>query len=333
MSTIKDVAKLSGVSVGTVSRYLNGYQVKSGNKEKMDSAIKELNFTLNPIARGLKTSKTQTVGVIIPELSNMFSTFVIEGMEGIFEEFGYSVLVCNSRNDLKKEKEKLKFLKDKLVDGIIMMPVGDEGEHIEEVINSGLPVVLIDRLIKDLKCDAVVADNVNGVYQAVEAIIKKGHRSIGIIAGPRDVHTARERLEGYKRALMDYGIEINDDLIVYSDYNIEGGESAFKKILSLDNPPTAIFVSNYLMTTGALKSIIEEHLVIGEDISVFGYDQVEFFRILNPQLSVVVQPMDEIGLKAAELLVKRMSGDYSGYPMISRLKTDMIVTDSIKKIL
>lgn len=333
MSTIKDVAKLSEISVGTVSRYLNGYQVKSGNREKIESAIKELNFTLNPIARGLKTSKTQTVGVIIPELSNMFSTFVIEGMEGVFEEFGYSVIVCNSRNDLDKEKQKLKFLKDKLVDGIIMMPVGDDGEHIEEVIGSGLPVVLIDRLVKDLKCDAIVADNVNGAYQAVEAIINKGHKTIGTIAGPQAVYTARERLEGYKRALRDYDIEINDDLIVYTDYNVEGGESAFKKILSLNNPPTAIFVSNYLMTTGALKSIIEKNLIIGEDISVFGYDKVEFFCILKPQLSVVVQPMDEIGLRAAELLVKRMSGDYSGYPMITRLKTDMIVTDSIKQIL
>lgn len=273
------------------------------------------------------------MGILIPQLSNIFSTHVIEGMEQTFDEHGYSVLVCDSRNDVDKEKEKIKILKEKLVDGIIIMPVDDAGEHIKEVMEKGLPVVLIDRLVKDLRCDGVVADSVNGAYQGVEAIINRGHRRIGIIAGPQNVYTARERLEGYLRALKDYSIEVADDLITYSHYTHASGAEELEKLLTLECPPTAIFISNYETTMGAVKSILEKGMVIGRDISVFGYDQLELSRILNPPLSVVVQPMDGIGRRAAELLIKRMKGDMTGFPVISRLKTEIVLTDSIKKLI
>lgn len=332
MPTIRDVARLSKTSVGTVSRYLNGYKIKDANVKKIEDAIKELNFSRNTIARGLKTNITFTVGILIPELSNIFTNNIIDGMEKIFDEEGYNIIVCDSRNSLVKEKEKLNLLKDKMVDGILLMPVSNEKDHVEEIIDSGIPIVLIDRLIGDIKIDGVVVDNINGSYSAIESLINNGHKNIGIIAGPDDIYTAYERLVGSKRALTDYNINIKPENIAITNYKIDGGYLGFKNLIELDNPPTAFFTSNYFTTLGALKAIVEKGLKIGEDISLVGYDQLEFFEIFSPPISVVSQPRDEIGTTAAKLLLKRMKNDLSNFPTIIRLKTGLTLTNSVKKI-
>lgn len=332
MATIKDVAKLSETSVGTVSRYLNGYPIKTANREKIKEAIKCLNFSINSIARGLKTNKTFTVGILIPKLANLFSTSVIEGMDQVFDAFGYSILVCDSKNSLEKEKEKLKLFRDKLVDGIILMPVNNSEEHIREIQESGMPIVLMDRLVNNLQCDGVVSDNVNGAYQAVEAIINRGHRRIAIIAGPQNIYPAQERLEGYLRALKDYNIEVDHNLIYKAELTREGGYQGITNFCAMDELPTAIFTSNDETTIGAYKAIVERGLVIGEDISLFGYDQTELCQMVRPQISVVIQPLETIGRRAAEILISRMKGDYTGFPIVNRLKTEIVVTDSVKTV-
>ena len=333
MSTIKDVAMKSETSVGTVSRYLNGYTIKEINRLKIEEAIKELDYSINTIARGLKTNKTNTIGVLIPELSNLFSTQVISGMEKTFEKYGYNIIVCNSSEDVKKEKEKLRLFKTNCVDGIILMPVCDQGDHIIQAIGRDIPIVLIDRLIKDVELDGVISDNVNGAYKALENIIMMGHKRIGIIAGQSNVYTARERFEGYLNAMRDYNIETPKDLIVFTDFDKAGGEKAVEVLMAIKEPPTAIFASNYYTTLGAVKALSKVGLKIGEDISLFGYDETELSDVLNPPLSVVVQPMDEIGNKAAELLIKRIKGDLTGFPVVVRLKNQLVLTTSIKRLI
>jgi len=333
MSTIKDVAIKSKTSVGTVSRYLNGYTLKESNILKIEQAIKELDYTINPIARGLKTNKTNTIGVLIPGLSNVFSTQVISGMEKTFEEYGYNIIVCNSLNNIEKEKEKLRLFKSNRVDGIILMPATDLGEHIIHAIGREIPIVLIDRLVKDVKLDGVISDNVIGSYNAVENIMMMGHRRIGIIAGQNNIYTARERLEGCLRAMKDSKLKIDEDLIVYTNFDKSGGENAVEILMALKEAPTAIFASNYYTTLGAVKALNKMGIKIGEDISLFGYDQSELNEVLIPPLSVVVQPMDEIGHKAAELLIKRMKGDQMGFPTIINLKNQLVLTASIKKLI
>lgn len=333
MPTIKDVAKLANVSIGTVSRYLNGYNVKEENKKKIELAIKELDFKFNPMAKGLRTNKTFSVGVLIPSITDIFCTQVIEGMQETFDKYNYSIIICDTRNKLENEIEKVKFLMAKRVDGIIIMPVSNNGEHIKLIQNSGMPVVLIDRLIENLSCDTIVCDNVNDAYEAVENIIRRGHRKIGIIAGPQNIYTAKERLEGYRRALNDYNIEINESFIVYSEYKKGAGYEAYEKLLNLKDRPTAIFATNYETTLTGIIFFKNMGISIGEDISFFGYDQTELFQMLTPPLSVVVQPMNEIGKDAAELLVKRMNGDMSFFPLIKRLKTSIVVADSIKNLI
>lgn len=324
---------MSGISIGTVSRYLNGYKVKQDNQEKIQEAIQQLDYKVNQTARGLKTNKTYTVGVLVPSITDIFSNQVIEGMEEILDNENYSLIVCNARNNLNTEKEKLRFLKEKRVDGIVMMPVSDQNEHVKEIIDEGVPLILIDRLLDDVECDAVVCDNVNGSYRAMEELISCGHRRIGIIAGPSNVYTACERLNGYIRALSDYGIAIDDDLIVHAEYRKGSGVEAYQKLVNMENKPTAIFATNYETTLTGVKYFMENGIKIGEEMSLFGYDNSEVFQMLTPSIATVLQPMGEIGEHAAHLILKRIDNDYSFFPVVSRLKTSILSGTSVKRLI
>lgn len=330
MPTIKDVARIASVSIGTVSRYINGHNIKEENRRKIEAAIKELDFKLNPMARSLRTNKTHAIGVVIPRITDIFCTQVIEGIEEVLNAHNYSILICSSNDDLQQQTEKILYLKNKMVDGIVLMPVTSTELPLDDIATSEVPIVLIDRLVKHCEMDAVVCDNVNGAYSAVEMIINKGHRKIGIISGPEEIFTAQERLKGYKRALADYNIELNEDYIVFAEYKQDGGIEAFQQLIALEDPPTAIFTTNYPITVNSMKVMMEKGLKMGEDISLCGYDQTELFQMFRPPISVVVQPTHQIGSNAAQLLLRRIDGDYSGFPQIQRLKTQIITTDSVK---
>lgn len=332
MATIKDVSKHSGLSVGTISRYLNGNTIKKDNQLKVEKSIEELNFKVNIMARGLKKNQTYSIGVIVPSITDVFSNQVIEGIDETLDFMNYSLITCSSRNSLEVEKDKLQFLREKRVDGIILMPVSNESEHIKELINSKMPLILIDRLLDGIECDAVVSDNINGAYRAVEYLITEGHRRIGIISGPTNIFTARERFNGYIRALNDYKIPIDESLITYGKYEKSGGFEEIKKLLSMEDKPTAIFATNYEITVTSIKYMLENGIKIGEDISFFGFDNSEIFQLITPSISTVVQPMDKIGEEAMGLLHKRISGNYDFFPMIKRLKTKVIKGESIKSL-
>lgn len=330
MPTIKDVAKLANVSIGTVSRYLNGYKIKKENRLRIEEAIEQLNFKSNPMARGLRTNKTLTIGVLIPRITDVFCTQVIEGIEEILNPLNYGIVICSANDNLKQQSEKMNYLREKFVDGIIVMPVSSTEFEAEEIVSRGIPIVLVDRLVKGQEFDAVICDNVNGAYSAVEMIINKGHRKIAVISGPDEIFTAQERLTGYLRALNDYNIEVREDYIVHSPYTKDGGIQAINQLLDLEDPPTAIFTTNYPITVNSMKVLMERNLEMGEAISLCGYDQTELFQMFNPPVSVVVQPSREIGNYAADILLKRMSEDQSRFPQIQRLKTQLIETDSVK---
>lgn len=314
---------------GTVSRYLNGFAITEKNRVRIEDAIRKLDFKINPIAKSLKTNRSMTVAVLVPALANIFSMSIIESIERYLDQFGYSVIVCDSHNDLKQEREKLQFVKDKYVDGVVIMPVSDDGSHIAAIAGETLPVVLIDRLMEGLNTDAVVVDNVNAVYHAIEQLINLGHRRIGIIAGPQQVYTGRERYEGYKRVLADYGISIDSGLVAYGDYTVNTGFQLMKQIMQVDRPPTAVFISNYEMTIGGIMCLNQLGVKIPEELSVIGFDHLELSNVIKPSLTVVIQPKEEIGWEAAEILLRRMSGDHTNLPVLKRLKTEFIKGESI----
>jgi LacI family transcriptional regulator len=331
-TTIKDVAKLSGVSIATVSKYINGGNVLEENRVVIDKTIKELGFEVNEIARGLKTNKTMTIGLLIPSLENIFFTSIVSNIESILIENGYSTIICDYKEDKNLEKQKLDFLVKKMVDGIITMPMGCDLEVINSVINRNIPVVLIDRALKGVECDTVLVDNLNASYNAVEQLIILGHKRIGIICGPGDIYTAQERLKGYERVHEDYAMTIDSELIKKGDYQVESGYRLLLELIKMKEPPTAVLVTNYEMTLGAVMAINESDIKVPDDISLIGFDNLQLAKVVKPPLSIVVQPVKQIGEVAANMILRRLKGDNSNFPSMIRLKTELILKDSIKKI-
>jgi len=334
-STIKDIAKLTGLGLATISSYLNGGNVRSENRSKIETAIEELNFEVNEVARGLKTNKTKTIGVVIPELNNNFCTEIITAMEDILRNHGYATIVCDCRTNKDLEKNAMDFLYRKRVDGIINMPVNSDGSHLSCFHKAKKPIVIIDRKINGINCDYVLVDNLSAVKNAIQKLINYGHTRIGMIGGPEDIFTAQERMIGYRLALMEAGIVSEDRLIAHGDYTIDGGVNCLKNLVENNKDMTAVFVANYEMTLGAVIGINELGIKIPEDISVIGFDNVEFARACQPKLTIVTQPMKEIGKNVAELILARINDNNNEEDreyQIIKLQTEIVEGNSIKQL-
>lgn len=301
------------------------------NRESIAQAISDLGFHVNEIARGLKTSRTMTVGVLIPDLENVFCTSIVAHIENTLQRAGYSSLICDYREDVALEREKLEFLAKKSVDGFIYMPLGNQEDIVARLLARSLPVILIDRPLPGLACDTVLVDNLNAAYGAIEHLINHGHRRIGIIAGPPGIYTAQERLKGYRRVHEDFDLPIADDLILEGDYSLESGYRLMGQLLQRADPPTAVFVTNYEMTLGAIMALNESPIRVPDELSIIGFDNQQLARIVKPALTIVVQPIQAIGEAAATLLMKRLRDDRTGFPVIQRLKTSLVLGDSVRR--
>lgn len=338
-ATIKDISKMTGLGLATISSYLNGGNVRDKNRVKIEEAIEKLHFEVNEVARGLKTNSTKTIGIIIPELNNTFCAEIITAMEDTLRKKGYATIICDCRTDVKREEEAVEFLMHKRVDGIVNMPVDTTGSHLKKFIASGKPVVLLDRRIAGLDCDSIYVDNRTAAQKAVEECIISGHNRIGIIAGPDNIYTAQERLRGYKDALKKAGIAIDEKLIFHGSYTIEAGENGFSRLVRENPDMTALFIVNYELTVGAMIEANEKNIRIPEQLSIVGFDNLSFARACKPQLTVVTQPTDKIGLKAAQLILQRLGtvkmsdADKENESSISvKLQTKIIQGKSIRKV-
>ncbi|MBU3112746.1 LacI family transcriptional regulator [Clostridium lacusfryxellense] len=329
---MKDVAKYTSLSIATISKYINGGNVLEENRSKIQEAIKILDYKVNVMARGLKTNKTMTIGILIPSFVNTFCMEIVSNIENILLKYGYSAFICDYREDVELEKVKLEFLIDKSVDGLILMPSGDDEDIIRKVNKNDIPIVIIDRAMKQMTCDTVLVDNMNASYDAVEQLITRGHRKIAIITGPQNIYTASERLKGYNRVHEDYSIPIDENLIKYGDYKMAGGYDLLKELLEMKSLPTAVFITNYEMTLGAIMAINEANIIIPDQLSIIGFDSLELTKIVKPSLSLVFQPLKEIGETAGEVIMKRIKGDFLSFPEMHRLKTKLIMGKSVKKI-
>ena len=329
--TIKDVARHTGLSIATISKYLNGGNVLEDNRAAIAQAIDELGYHVNEIARGLKTSRAMTIGILIPDLENVFCTSIVAHVENRLQRAGYSSLICDYREDVALERERLDFLARKSVDGFIYMPLGNQEDIVARFLERSLPVILIDRPLPGLACDTVLVDNMNAAYGAIEHLINHGHRRIGIIAGPPGIYTAQERLKGYRRVHEDFDLPIADDLILEGDYSVESGYRLMGRLLDRADLPTAVFVTNYEMTLGAIMALNESPIRVPDELSIIGFDNQQLARIVKPALTIVVQPIKAIGETAAALLLKRLRDDRTGFPAIHRLKTSLVLGDSVRR--
>ena len=336
-ATMKDIARRTGLGLATISSYFNGGNVREKNRVKIEEAIRELHYEVNEVARGLKTNATKTIGVVIPELNNTFCAEIITEMEDILRSHGYATIVCDCRTDRKLEREAVEFLSRKRVDGIINMPVDAEGTHLKQFQKTGKPIVLIDRKIQDLSCDSVLVDNEKAAEDAIELFYEKGHREIGIIGGPEEISTAQERLKGYEKACRKLGLRRKDSLIYHGDYTIQGGVQGLEKLVR-DNPDmTAVFVTNYEMTMGAVIGLNELGIHMPTQISMIGFDNLQFARACNPKLTIVSQPTQRIARETARIMLERLECTEADREqqaermrIIEKLETEIIMGRSVQ---
>ena len=320
MATIKDVARLAGVSVSTISKYLNGGNVLEENAEAIRRAIEALDYRVNPFARSLKTQKSRAIGVLLPEMTPPFFGSVVMSLDRTFREHGYHTLISCYSSSYGLERENLQFLIKNGIDGLVYAPEDISAEEFYDLTgNCNLPTVQIDRMVQGVGCDTVLVDNADASYNAVSHLLGRGHRRVAIITGPKSVYSAKERLVGYLRALSDQGILYDDSLVISGPYEFATGYLAIDTLLNLPDPPTAVFTTNYDFTIGLVTAARERGISIPEDMDIFGFDCVQICTMMRPPLPVIHQPEAEIGKLAAEYMIQRLEG-YTGQPRITKLK-------------
>ena len=325
MATIKDVAKMAGVSISTVSKYINGGNLRSDKADAIRNAISVLDYHVNPFARRLKTQCGRSVGVLLPDISAPFFGSVITSMDKVLREHGYhSLISCYSANH-SLERENLQHLISAGIDGLIYVPEDlSAEEYYELTANCSIPLVQIDRMIQGVASDAVLVNNADAVYAATTELIRRGHRRIGLISGPKYVFSAKERQVGFLRALSDHNILFDNTLFYSNNHAFATGYQGCENFLALEERPTAIVSTNYDITVGLITAIRDRSLRIPDDIDVFGFDCVDVCTMMKPSLPVVSQPEKLLGQTAAEYLIERLAG-FDGDPRLTRLKCELIL--------
>lgn len=333
---IKNVAEKAGFSTATVSRVLRNYPgVREKTRKKVLKAVSELNYEVDAVARSLRQKKTNSIGIIVGNVLSQFYSEIAKSVEDTANKFGYNTILCNGDENPEKELNYLKVLKSSRVDGIILTPTGKNSEYIKHLIDLGTKVVLIDRLVDGLECDAVLVDNENGAYRAVKYLLEQGYKKIGIINGYLDRTTGAERLKGYLCALKDAGIKRDDDLIKIGDFKKESGRKLTKELLNQSNKPEAIFTTNIDMSIGALVAIKDMNLKITEDIGIVCFDDSDWMAIFESPITVIRQPVYQLGSTATELLIRKIESvgnKIDHKPSLVTLKTELIIRYSTKKV-
>lgn len=322
--------------MSTVSRVLNhkgeDYRISPQTQELIFKVAKELEYRPNYVARGLRLQQTNTLGLIAPDITNPFFAHIVKYIQQVAHGLGYVLIVCNTDEDLSLELEHIDLLFQKRVEGLIAMPVGQESGHFQEWVNKGKPLVLLDRSLDDVDSSSVLVDNYAGAREAVEHLVRAGHRRIAIIQGLPNTYTSVTRLKGYKDALTENGIPVDDELIAGGDFRRETGYMETKLILKLANPPTAMFLTSDLITLGALQAIDEEALTIPDDVSVVAFDDFDFAPYLKCPLTAVRQPKELMGEAAVRLLVEQLqSQDQATTSRRILLKPELIVRESVTR--
>jgi len=331
MANMKDVAEKAGVSVATVSHVINNTRyVSEPTRQKVLKSMEELNYSPNKIARSLRKKETNTIGFIVPDISNFFFTGIANHIEQELNDNAYNVILCNSNENIKQEKNQLQTLNSYQIDGVIIAPApGDHSYLHESTLIKDFPLVFIDRKPKNYNCTSVLVDNFESSYNAVRRLIDKGHDKIGIITGLSGITTTSERLNGYKKALKDHNIPVNDKYIRSGDSKFQAGYSCTKKLLE-ETDITALYVTNNLMCIGAVDCLNENSVSIPEELAIIGFDDYKWASITDPPLSVISQPIEEIGKTAVNKLIEYIEGeaDESDEPQEIRLSTKFIERSS-----
>ncbi|MGD6967890.1 catabolite control protein A [Rossellomorea vietnamensis] len=307
--TIYDVAREANVSMATVSRVVNGNpNVKPATRKKVVEVIDRLGYRPNAVARGLASKKTTTVGVIIPDISNIFFAELARGIEDIATMYKYNIILSNSDQNTEKELHLLNTMLGKQVDGIVFMGGNITEEHVREFELSPVPIVLAGTVEDSGKIPSVNIDYQEAAYDAVKELIAKGHKRVAYVSGPfHDKVNNEAKLPGYKKALEESGIEFNEELVVEGDYTYDSGLEAWQKLRELTDKPTAVFVGNDEMALGVVHGAQDEGVNIPGEAEVISFDNTRLALMVRPQLTSIVQPLYDIGAVSMRLLTKYMN--------------------------
>ncbi len=329
--TLKDIARKAKVSIKTVSRVINDEPMVSENtRSRVKSVIEELGYQPNLIARSLKKRKSNAIGIILPDIGNPAFTEMVKGCMDSLNSKGYYTFLGSYEDDTNKEEEFIRDFNSMFIDGLIIIPSITESRDISIFEKINCPMVFIDREIDGLNMDTVISENLNGVYRATKHLIKKGHKKIIFLGGLKTVKPAKKRFEGWKKALDEKNLFI-EDLVFWGSFSIESGYLMMSQALEKLDNIDAVFAGNDIVALGAMNAIKDKNLDIPDDISIIGYDDMFFSQYLNPSLSSVAAKLFILGKTAAELLLKRIKNPVDIKPKRIVIESDLILRDSVSK--
>jgi LacI family transcriptional regulator len=326
--TIRDVARLANVSQATAARAVGGYgYVSKARRRRVEQAAEQLGYRPNDIARALASGSTKTIGLIVGDIENPFFATLARGVADVVESEGFTLLLANSDENIEREQRAVEAFRTRLVDGIIIAPVtGSDSAHLRE--GGRWPVVCVDRSIRGVGVDTITVTNARGARIAVEHLLALGHRRIGVVTDSAEIPSTAQRLRGYRTALRNAGVEVDDDLIsVASLSTLAGGHAAARDLLERPDRVRAIFTTNNFMTAGTVRALRELDLQMPDDVALVAFDDLDWTTIIEPPITVIAQPVLEIGTVAGRRILARVAGDTSPAQQI-RLSTELVVRAS-----
>lgn len=330
---LQELARKLGVAPSTVSRVLNGkaeqYRISTATRDRVLEAAKASGVVVDHIARGLRLKTTETIGLIIPDISNPFFASLARRVEHSAREKGYSVLMADSQERTDVEAESIQLMLGRRVDGLVIAPVGESSVHFSSLLQHGPPLVLVDRVFPDHVAASVVVDNFAGARMAVQHLAEAGHRAIACLQGVPESSVNRDRVRGYQKGLLDAGLVPRPAWLAGNSHTIEGGEAGAKQVLGQDEAPTAILALGNLIALGAMRAVRALGLRIPQDVSLVAFDEQPWAALLNPAVTTVAQPIEEIGDRAMSLLFAQMKAPESAEPSRVTLPVSLISRDSV----
>lgn len=336
MVTMKNVADKAGVSKTTVSRVLSGkaseYGITKATEEKVREIARKLNYVPNQLAKGLRLKQTKSIGLVVPDISNPFFSCIVKNISKEAHKLGYSLSLSDSQDDTNIESNTLSYLQNRVVDGFIVCPVGQKFDHIQDLINDGEKVVVVDRYFPELDCPSIISDNYKGAVEGTEFLINNGHKTIGFIQGELNTSVNDDRLQGYKDTLKKYDIPISESLIVGDSFGERNGYISTKLLLNREPEISAIFATSNLISHGSLRAMSEDGLKIPEDISIISFDDQPYSDLLKTPMTTVTQQKEEIGRLAFKLLIEQIKTNKINKTQLVKIPTKLVERKSVRKI-
>lgn len=330
MKTIQDVAKKAGVSTATVSHVLNNTRFVSGEtKETVLQAIHELNYHPSTIARSLSTRKTNTIGMVVSQITNPFFGEMIRGVVDVITPQSYSLLLCTTEESPDQEEAYFQLLFGRAVDGFIAAATSRKWAAMQMLEAAQAPIVFVDRKFEGMSGPFVGVDNEGGAYQAVSHLIQDGHTRIGLVAGPSSLSTMQERLRGYRQALQEHGIPFDERLVACGDLRVDEGRRCALGLLNSPSHPTALFCNNNSLTLGTLLALKQLERKCPDDVALAVFDDHPWAAVASPALTAVRQPAYEVGRTAATLMLQTLGGEPIAQARVI-LKTELVIRQSCK---